>query len=168
MRIKTLLGLILCNLVWSLHPVMGKWLLEEFSPIQVAWLRYVSALGAYWIFVGVKTQSSFRGISFASMSSFFSIPRSWNQRSHIFILGFMAFCFAPLIQNLGLAKSLASENALIVAMEPVITVFMAWLILRERMVRADFIAFGFAILGFILLTRPVSWLGSQEKRSRTF
>src|SRR4051812_43421102 len=112
-----------------MHPVMGKWLLEQFSPIQVAGLRYISALLAYGIFTGVVSWIRFRKADQFLNSSdlFFAAPNSWNHRILLFILGFMAFCFSPLIQNLGLAQSMASENALIVAIEPVVTVALAWL-----------------------------------------
>ena len=51
MSARTLLGLIVCNLIWSAHPLMGKWLLESVSPEQGAWMRYSSALLFYFIAV---------------------------------------------------------------------------------------------------------------------
>jgi drug/metabolite transporter (DMT)-like permease len=68
------------------------------------------------------------------------------------VLGFSAFCVSPLSQMTGLASSRALDNSLIIAMEPLMTVLLAWLLLRERPARVHFVAFGIAILGFVLLT----------------
>jgi drug/metabolite transporter (DMT)-like permease len=139
---QTFLGLILCNLVWSVHPIFGKWLLEELTPADAAWLRYMSAFLGYWCLAFFLKRKS---------ESFFLVPERHQDKFLLILLGFMTFCFSPLIQITGLASSLASENAIIVAMEPLMTAFLAWAILREKITWFDTTAFSLALFGFAFL-----------------
>jgi drug/metabolite transporter (DMT)-like permease len=66
----------------------------------------------------------------------------------IIIIGMTTFCFSPLFHMKGLSTSLATENAIIVAMEPLVTIFLAWLLLKETVSWFDILGFGFALLGF--------------------
>ena len=81
-----------------------------------------------------------------------SASGSGSRRGFLLLVGVSAFCFSPLLQMRGLAASFAADNALIVAMEPLITVFLVWLILGERPSRLHLIAFFVALVGFALLT----------------
>jgi drug/metabolite transporter (DMT)-like permease len=146
---RTLSALILCNIIWSAHPAMGKFLLLGFSPAQGAWLRYASALLSYLAAIAIfrlvpRTRPAF--------PQPFLVPQNARTAAYLLLLGFSAFCFSPILQMTGLASSRATDNALIVAMEPLMTVALAWLILRERPSRINFIAFGVALAGFALLT----------------
>jgi drug/metabolite transporter (DMT)-like permease len=153
MPLKILVGLIVCNLFWSVHPIMGKWLLEEFSPAQSSWLRYSSAVAAYWLaylwvrFVKDGRTQKVKGIT----RSFFLFPTRRKDIFLVCLLGFMAYCFSPLAQMAGLSHSLASENSIIIAMEPLLTAFLAWILLGERINILNFFAFCFAIIGFCFL-----------------
>jgi drug/metabolite transporter (DMT)-like permease len=146
----TLLGLILCNVIWSAHPAMGKLVLLGFLPEQAAFLRYSTALLAYslgWLVLRTlpSTRARFRRQPFL-------IPSGRREWTLLGLLGFSAFCFSPLLQMTGLAASRAMDNSLIVAMEPMVTVGLAWLVLREKLTWVQKIAFFVAILGFALLT----------------
>ena len=66
-------------------------------------------------------------------------------------LGFLTFFFAPLAQIIGLADSQATDNVLIIAMEPLLTVLIAWVFIREKITLFHGVAFGFALFGFMLL-----------------
>jgi drug/metabolite transporter (DMT)-like permease len=149
---KTLFGLIFCNFIWSAHPMMGKYLMLGFSPEQGAWLRYASALLAYSLAVGVSRVFAKRGLRALLGDEPFFVPRTARDASLLFLLGFAAFCFSPLLQMTGLSSSRATDNSLIVALEPLMTVLLAWLVLKERPTRVHFIAFGVALAGFALLT----------------
>jgi drug/metabolite transporter (DMT)-like permease len=150
MPIRTLLGLIACNFVWSAHPIMGKLLLESFPPAQAAWLRYASGLLVYLIAVAVL---AVRGISNPSRTDYFMLPRGRRDLALVVGLGGAAFCFSPLAQLTGLMASRATDNALIVAMEPLMTVLIAWVVLKDRVTALHFAAFGVALAGFGLLAR---------------
>jgi drug/metabolite transporter (DMT)-like permease len=86
------------------------------------------------------------------MGPAFLRPRSARDTFLVVCVGFMAFCFAPLLQMTGLQSSRATDNALIVAMEPLMTVLFARIFLSERLTRAHFVAFGLALSGFVLLS----------------
>ncbi len=144
MSLKTLLGLIIANLIWSTHPTLGKFVLKDFSPMHFAFLRYGSALLAYLVFsFFLKTEKfiHFRNPEFRHKDLLLALS-----------LGFFTFCYSPLFQCFGLSITRATDNALIIAMEPLITVFMAWVLLGEKLKPVYVVAFAFALLGFFLLT----------------
>jgi drug/metabolite transporter (DMT)-like permease len=153
-----------------MHPVMGKVLLAQFTPVQVAWMRYGSAFLAYWAFVVGRCLffSKSKRSSFGRLKEFVVFSPSGRDNFLIFFLGAMAFCFSPLIQNLGLAQSLASENAMIVAMEPVVTAAFAWLLLKENVNSADIVAYFFAFLGFVCLASPETFSGTAQSTNSHF
>jgi drug/metabolite transporter (DMT)-like permease len=144
MPFNVLAGLILCNLIWSAHPAMAKLVLADVSPALTAWLRYASALIAYLIAIPFTRK---RGWG----PSFFR-PRNLRDGVLVIAVGFMAFCFAPLLQMTGLQSSRATDNALIVAMEPLMTVALARLFIGEKLSQVHTIAFSLALTGFALLS----------------
>jgi len=150
MSLKNWIGILICNLIWSVHPVMGKWLLNEVNPPQAAWLRYSSALLSYVIFV--VAFRFFRRSSPGNLTFFF-IPKNFSDGLQVMTLGLATFCFSPLMQISGLSHSLATENSVIVAIEPLLTALFAWLLLREKVTLVDLVGFTLALLGFSFLTR---------------
>jgi drug/metabolite transporter (DMT)-like permease len=149
--IQIFIGLTLCNLVWSAHPILGKILLEHFTSHQVAWLRYSSALFAYW----VGAMGAFlihRRDRRKNFQQFFLWPRRSRDRVLVIGLGFLTFCFSPLTQLAGLELTFASENSVIIAMEPLITAVLAWVLLKERLNLIQLIAFLMALVGFVMLS----------------
>ena len=153
MSFKTLFSLILVNLIWSAHPAMGKLVLHDFGPVMGAWLRYASALLSY-VLAMLAIQHS--GLAPERVRERFRTPwfRPSGRREWALVsaLGFMTFCFSPVLQMTGLAASRALDNALIIAIEPLMTVLLARLILGERLTLGYVGAFGVAMLGFVLLT----------------
>jgi len=150
----TLIGLILCNVIWSLHPVMGKLVLEDFAPIEGAWIRYTSAFLTFVILLILWPAIArfSRGRLDADRSRSF-IPRG-TRRDLLWVAaaGLLVFCFSPLLQMSGLEKSRATDNAIIIAIEPLVTVVLARLLLGERLKAYHWVAFGLATSGFALLT----------------
>jgi drug/metabolite transporter (DMT)-like permease len=154
MRLQILLGLIISNLIWSANPLMGKLMLVDFNPSEVGWLRYTSGLVAYVIY------RLFMGGSKSK-------PEPRMQPSDIawvILLGGMSFCFSPYLQFHGLVHSNATDNALIVAMEPLITVALAWAFLKQRVSPSYLVSFFMSLMGFCLLA-GLSWNGLQLERS---
>lgn len=147
MSLRVLIGLIACNLVWSAHPAMGKLVLADYSPAIGAWLRYSGAFLAYvlaWVFLRARPAWRAR--------EFFCLPPRAPDRILVVLLGFMTFCFSPLMTMTGLANSRATDNALIVAMEPLMAVALAWIFLKERLGLLNGISFAVALAGFGLLS----------------
>src|SRR5690242_8124169 len=139
-------SLILCNLTWSAHPMLGKIVLERYTPIQGALLRYGGALVAY-VLVALLVQKleHRRGRSKAPL---FARPRSLRDWGWFFFAGFMPFCYAPALGMTGLRSTDATHGALIIAMEPLITVAMAALFLRDRFRGSHALAFAVSLIGF--------------------
>jgi drug/metabolite transporter (DMT)-like permease len=153
MSVNILAGLILCNLIWSAHPAMAKLVLADVSPALTAWLRYLSALIAYLIAIPIIKK---RGLGPA-----FLRPRSMRDGLLVVAVGFMAFCLAPLLQMTGLQSSRATDNALIVAMEPLMTVALARVVIGERLSQLHYFAFSLALTGFALLSGVLSGMDAS-------
>jgi drug/metabolite transporter (DMT)-like permease len=64
----------------------------------------------------------------------------------------MTFCFSPILQLTGLSTSHAIDNAIIVALEPLMTIFLAWAFLREKLSLRHVVALVLALIGFSLLS----------------
>lgn len=163
MPIRTLIGLILCNAIWAANPIMGKILLERFSSNEVAWLRYSSATFFYIALWLMASAGRLSGLLPRAPSSWFVRPRGARDSALVFGLGFSAFCFAPLVAFTGLKKTGAVDNAILIALEPVVTVLLAAVFLRERLDRTQIVSFLASLLGFGFLsgvvTQPASsWM----------
>ncbi|MCM2276543.1 MAG: DMT family transporter [Oligoflexia bacterium] len=141
MRSRTLLGLVLCNLIWSANPAVAKGLLSHLPPVEVALLRHGSALAAF-VLAGILFR--FRPL--------FALPRYRRELVFVALLGALSFFFAPFLQLLGLAASRATDNALLIAMEPLLTVLFAGIFLGERLGSRLALAFVIALGGFSLLS----------------
>jgi drug/metabolite transporter (DMT)-like permease len=153
--LKILLGLILGNMIWSAHPAMGKLVLEDFSPAEGAWLRYTTALISFFVF------RAFFPVLRAKPVFFAKNLREWMT---VIAMGGATFCFSPLLQLTGLQASRATDNALIISMEPMMTVFLAWIFLREKITASYLATFVLALFGFALLA-GVSWRGLEVSRA---
>jgi drug/metabolite transporter (DMT)-like permease len=157
MPVTTLLILVLCNVIWSAHPVMGKLVLTDFPPAQGAWLRYASALAAYLLAILVWPWIASRSAGFPpSRRTVFLLRAPARDWAWLVLMGFMTFCFSPLLQMTGLSESRATDNSLIVAMEPLLSVLLAWILLKEKLHLFHLGAFVVALTGFFLLA-GVSW-----------
>ena len=140
MNFRLLLGLILCNLIWSANPAFSKIIMADFPPAHVAWFRYTSALCAYLVGMLVMRRP------------LLAKPRGRRDWTLFLALAFFTFCFSPLTQMTGLSLSRATDGALITAMEPLITALLAGLFLREKISGTQVSAFVVAFLGFGLLS----------------
>ncbi len=121
---------------------MGKLVLEDFNPAEAAWLRYTGALISFFIFRAFIPALRRSPVLFAKGR------REWIT---IILVGGATFCFSPLLQLTGLQASRATDNALIISMEPLMTVLLAWIILKERITASYIGTFAVALFGFILL-----------------
>lgn len=150
MRPLVLITLIAFNAIWSAHPAMSKLAMRSVSPAHAAWWRYSLALAAYLLLVPILRVT--RGKQ--SWGPAFGIPsgRHARDRAWIFLLGFLTFCVSPLLTFFGLAASRATDNALIIAIEPLFVVLLARLLLGERLRERDALSLPLAVAGFFLLS----------------
>jgi drug/metabolite transporter (DMT)-like permease len=117
---------------------MGKVLLQELQPLQVSWLRYASAFAALLVLWPLLSRRPLR------------LPGRFLP--WVLVMGLTTFFASPLLQYSGLARSTASANAVIVALEPLCAVLLAWLVLREQLGWRQVTAILCALCGFLLLS----------------
>ncbi len=117
--------------------------MAEVSPSTAAWGRYASTFLAYFVVVLFMR---------TPLSEAFARPNRTRDGVLLLALGFMAFCFSPLTHMLGLSGTQATDSSLIIAMEPLITILLARVFLRERLSRFQILVFATAFLGFLLLS----------------
>jgi drug/metabolite transporter (DMT)-like permease len=149
--VRLILALVFCNVVWSAHPAMGKFLLEGFPPEQAAWLRYASAF--LLLLVALRVRRQVRPGARRVRANWLS-PRAVGNVAWLQLVGvgLATFCISPLLQLGGLTSTQAVDNAVIVAMEPLMTVGLACLLLKERLTRETSLAFAVALLGFCIFS----------------
>ena len=169
MPFRVLVGLILCNAIWAANPMMAKILLAAFRPAHVAWLRYFSATLAFLLFVAAsgflraRASGIFRArVPAAPLRGFFARARTSRDLFLVVAVGFSAFCFAPLVGLFGLNQTGAVDNALLIALEPLVTTLLAILFLGERLSLRQVLSFAAALFGFgmlsgLVLTPPSRW-----------
>lgn len=141
-----LLGLIVCNAIWATNPLMGKILMNSYTPYEVAWLRYFLAAVSCVILVFVRRSTY---IFHQDMSK---ILKEKKLTPLIILAGFITFYGSPLAQYAGLFRSTATENSIIVSIEPLSAVLLAWLFIGEKIALKDWIAMLVALIGFLFLS----------------
>ncbi|MCC6490413.1 MAG: DMT family transporter [Candidatus Hydrogenedentes bacterium] len=150
--IPILAGLFVANVLWAANPVMTKYLLADFEPLQVAWLRVTASaavLGIGWFAFAAPKQT---GKPSAGDGVFFRAA----------LMGAIVFYLTPLLITYGLDASVAKHNSLITGMEPVVTIVLAWIILRERLGARRWLTVLIALAGFILLSGGAGGDGSTS------
>lgn len=153
---RVLLALVVCNAIWATNPLMGKKLLVHYPPLQVSWLRYSSAFAMALLLTAlirwrrpqlltarrvILQSDSFRWVALTGLCTFFG---------------------SGVVQYIGLSLSTSTANSLLVALEPLFAVFLAWIFLRERVQPGQFLALALAVSGFLLLSnvKPLDAVGS--------
>ncbi len=148
LSLRLLIGLIFCNFIWSAHPAMAKLVLADFNSVQAAWLRFTTALLAYFgLFAAFRLFASSRLPARPLL-----FPGKRVDRVLLVLLGVITFFFAPLFHMSGLSATSAIDGALLTAMEPLAAVFLAWLFLREKLKPVHRVAFALSLTGFFLLS----------------
>jgi drug/metabolite transporter (DMT)-like permease len=138
-------SLIACNLIWAVQPVFAKVILQTMMPLQLAWLRFSSAALTYLLLVlGLAHFRMPQGRLYR--------PRTRKDFWGIATIGIIPFMASPLLQTAGMASSQAVDSVLIVAMEPVISIVLAWVILKERLDARLLSCLALAMGGFVLLS----------------
>jgi drug/metabolite transporter (DMT)-like permease len=147
MRLSRVLGLVVCNILWSSSYATSKHLFATFHPLEVSFLRNLVAglpLLIYCAWGGRR-----------------SILANWLRHlkpldSRMIAVGTLTFFVSPVCQMTGLNLSRAVDSSLMVAMEPLFTVFAACLLLGERLASRQILSFGMALIGAGILSE-VTW-----------
>jgi len=117
---------------------------------HAAWLRYSTALASYAL---AALFIRWRGVTSPQLrDGFFLLPQGARAWLLALSLGFLTFCFSPLLQMTGLDASRATDNALIIAIEPLMTIVLARFFLGEAMARSTVLALAASLVGFAMLS----------------
>lgn len=128
--------------IWGTTFVASKLLLQDFTPIEVLFLRF--ALG-------------YAALCLASLPGLFSghtSPRRTIRQELIFAAaGFMGVTVYFLMENTALTFSTASNVAILVAVSPLFSAILSFLFLKdEKLNKRFFIGFAVAMAGIILVS----------------
>ncbi len=136
MAIQHWLLLICIQLVWSLSYTAMKWALAEMNVAVLLFLRY-----------GIAT--------FIFALLFFRKRNLRFQRHHLWIMlgvGVLNFFISPWLQFTSLRFTQATDVSIIVVFEPLITVIMAAIILKEHPPKTTWVALLLGMIGMLLLS----------------
>jgi drug/metabolite transporter (DMT)-like permease len=116
-------------------------LLGQFAPLQIGWLRYSFSFIALLMYAVVT-------------KSVVKIP-PWNVKTYswLLLIALTTFCLSPLLQYTGLVRSTASINSILVIIEPLACVVLAWIILKEKMGQKQWMALVISFVGFAFLSK---------------
>ncbi|MFA6093689.1 MAG: DMT family transporter [Elusimicrobiota bacterium] len=147
-----LILLLVCNLFWAAAPTAAKVLISEVGAPAAAWLKYAGAMAAFLLCLPLIRRA-------------FPEPESRPLRrisprdlGILALIGLATCTLSPLAQMRGLTASTAVNNSILVCLEPLMTLVLAWLLLRDRIRNMDALVILIAATGALIL----SGLASRE------
>jgi len=142
MNIKSFLMLSVVVFLWGSSFALLKLGLEEISPINLAFLRFLLVLPFFTAFAYFRDKHVFD-------KSFF---RDWKILS---ILGLTGVTLYHVFQNLGLRFTTASNSSLIISANPVFIALLDHFYLKEEMTLKRVFGITLAFFGIILIIGPL-------------
>ena len=131
------------NLLWGSTYVVAAGVLEAAPPLVLAFVRFGVA-GAVMVVLR----------SHAAAPSRDRIPPAAPERWALLILGVIGFGLAKVLNYEGLARSTATDAALIINLEAVFTAFFGRLLLGQKLGKIQLCGLSVAFLGGLLLVWP--------------
>ncbi|WP_163100567.1 DMT family transporter [Peribacillus alkalitolerans] len=131
--------LILCVTIWGSNFVIGKILVQDFSPAVVTSIRllFITVFLLFFLFIKEKT-------------IFFSLTkRDWG---YVGLLGIIGIFINQWSFFIGLETADSTTSAIILATTPVFTSILAFLFLKERINLSTIFGLGLAISGVYVVT----------------
>ena len=154
-------GIVLCNVFWALNPIFFKILVTEVGALPAAYLRYSLAFLGY-LFLRMIQFSTAPKDSGGAEKSLFVVSATRKDWFFIFMIGFSVAFVAPLTQSIGLLSSSATNNVVLVALEPLFTVALAYFILKERLSKSQIINLLIAFFGLMIFLRVYNLSSSEN------
>jgi len=142
MKIKIFLMLSLVVLFWGSSYTLLKVGLEDLSPINLAFLRFLLALP---LFAVVSYLQDKRVLDK-------SILQDWKPLA---VLGLTGVTLYHTFQNIGLRFTTASNSSLIISANPVFIALLSHFHLKEKMAWKRVLGIGLAFFGIILIIGPL-------------
>jgi drug/metabolite transporter (DMT)-like permease len=140
--------LVLVNLLWGSTYVVSRGLLDTAPPLVTAFLRF--AVAAVWLFL-TGAHRDRRGDKGPAPSV--GAARGADYALLAFI-GLVGFGVAKVLLYEGLARSTATDAALIINLEPVFTAALAFVLLRQRLGQSQWLGLGVSFTGGLALVWP--------------
>jgi drug/metabolite transporter (DMT)-like permease len=150
MPLTTWIGLLLCNIAWSINPSIAKRIIQEVGPQHAAWLKYSVALTTY-VVVMICRRFGSRG-SGQRQAALFMPAKPRKDLLAVVMIGFATCFVSPMTQMFGLQASTAVNNSILVTFEPIFTVIFGWMIFGERLSKSHYLSFLLAIIGFLFIS----------------
>ena len=134
-----LLVLVVAAALWGLAMTATKYALRGFGPVSLLAVELVAATVALWLALLVRG---------------YRPPRSWGR---VAVLGILEPAVAYLAQTVGLDRTSAANGAVLVGLESVFVVFLAFVFLGESVSAPVGLAVLVALAGLVVL-ESTSWL----------
>jgi len=141
MKIKSFLMLSIVVFLWGSSFTLLKLGLEEISPINLAFLRFLLVLPFFIVFTYFQDNHAFDK----------SIFRDWKI---LLALGLTGVTLYHVFQNFGLRLTTASNSSLIISANPVFIALLDHFYLKEEMTWKRVFGMTLAFLGIILIIGP--------------
>lgn len=142
MKLRSFLMLSVVVFLWGSSYTLLKMGLEEMSPINLAFLRFLLTLPPFAVFAYLRQKQTFDK----------SIFRDWKI---LMTLGLTGVTLYHTFQNVGLRFTTASNSSLIISANPVFIALLSHLSLKEKMTWKRVSGMILAFLGIILVIGPL-------------
>jgi drug/metabolite transporter (DMT)-like permease len=141
MKVKNFLMLSVVVFLWGSSFALLKLGLEEISPINLAFLRFLLVLPFFIVFTYFKDKQAFKK----------SISKDWKIFS---ALGLTGITIYHTFQNIGLQFTTASNSSLIISADPIFIALLDHFYLKEKMMWKRVLGIILAFSGIILIMKP--------------
>jgi drug/metabolite transporter (DMT)-like permease len=145
---RAIVLLVLANLLWAGQGVAVKMLNSEMTPIAIALLPLYLVTLLLAPLILTRRQSHHNRLGTA-----------WRHRNQFIIAGVGGQFVAQAGMTLGISRSLAANGAILNLLVPILSAFIASLLLRERLTLLRVGALLFGLAGVVLLS-PTHWSSS--------
>ena len=128
---------------WGFQSTCIKWLTNEWNPVTITAVRYL-VVGI--LLLGYRKFMTHRPI----------VPKKslWLPLS---LMGLTGIALNNIIKSTGIMFTSVTNSTLISATTPVITAFMAFLIMKKEMTRASFLGLFVSFMGVLLIVSHGTW-----------
>jgi drug/metabolite transporter (DMT)-like permease len=142
--------LVLVNLLWSTQFVAFKLVAQDVGPITVSFLVFLIAtplILPFYLVERWRGSGAYRALSGSDRSL-----RRWDNAVGFLVIGILGVAPSFIFTAWGMARTTASNGALLSLTIPVMTALLAAMILRERMTAVRWLSLAVALLGVFVLS----------------
>lgn len=148
MTLSAIILLIAANIFWAGNPTAAKIIIREVGNVETAWLKYFVAGISFLISLPLihrvfpETEKDSRWLP----------DISFHDLAVIFMIAITTCFLSPLLQMKGLRASSATANSLLVGMEPLLTLTLAYFVINNPLAQRDVLALIIGFIGFLILS----------------